>query len=245
MERNDKCFCGSGIKYKKCHLRINGESKLANMYRAINAYEVVCNEKNICNSCINGCSKCCSDFFFISENEFLMILEELLYRKEDINGYISKAKEAIKMISKIHPDVIKKLEEYMPTSFNGGLDSEYFNDVFNDSDLPKCIFLNDNNKCDIYNIRPVVCRCYGTTESCEYIKNHISQFKEKQKMLLESEIITNTKNEQSIIKRPYPIFYWFAFFLNEQYFNLTMTKVENIKNMKLDDYYNFNKMFIH
>lgn len=33
MERNDKCFCGSGKKYKKCHYHISGESKLADMYR--------------------------------------------------------------------------------------------------------------------------------------------------------------------------------------------------------------------
>lgn len=41
------------------------------------------------------------------------------------------------------------------------------------------------------------------------------------------------------------LFYWFGFFLNEEYYHLTMKKVENIKDMKLDDYYEFNKMFIH
>lgn len=245
MERNDKCFCGSGIKYKKCHLRINGESKLANIYRAINAYDIACKEKNIYNACINGCSKCCSDFFFISENEFLMIVEELLYRKENINNYITKAKDVMENINKTHPDVIKKLDEYMPTSFNEGLNSEYFKDDFNDSDLPKCIFLNENNKCTIYDIRPFVCRTYGTTKLCEYIKNPISSFEEEQKMILESKIITDIKNSEPIVKRPYPIFYWFGFFLEKEYYYLTMKKVENIKNMRLDDYYNFNKIFIH
>ena len=55
MERNDRCFCGSGIKYKKCHYRINGESKLANIYRAYNEYNNACIQKGICNNCRKGC----------------------------------------------------------------------------------------------------------------------------------------------------------------------------------------------
>ena len=73
MERNDRCFCGSGIKYKKCHYRINGESKLANIYRAYNEYDNACIQKGICNNCRKGCSQCCNDYFFISESEFLQI----------------------------------------------------------------------------------------------------------------------------------------------------------------------------
>ncbi len=244
MERNDKCFCGSGVKYKKCHYRINGESKLANMYRAIDIYDNICIDKNICNSCINGCSKCCSDFFFVPENEFLMIVEELLYRKEDITEYVAKAKKIIEKITIMHPEIMKKLDEYMPSSYNTGLDSEFFKDLFNDPNLPKCIFLDGNNKCSIYKIRPTICRIYGTTGVCEYINNPATEFEEKQKMILECEIITNSKNEQPIIKRPYPLFYWFGYFLDEKYYNITIKKVECIRDMKSDEYYNFNKMLI-
>lgn len=159
MERNDRCFCGSGIKYKKCHYRINGESKLANIYRAYNEYNNACIQKGICNNCRKGCSQCCNDYFFISESEFLQILEELIYRKININDYISKAKAVKKHIEKVHPEIIKKLNEFMPKSVDN-IDESFFKDSINPPDLPACIFL-DNNKCSIYNVRPSICRGYG------------------------------------------------------------------------------------
>ena len=169
MERNDRCFCGSGIKYKKCHYRINGESKLANIYRAYNEYNNACIQKGICNNCRKGCSQCCNDYFFISESEFLQILEELIYRKININDYISKAKAVKKHIQEVHPEIIKKLNEFMPKSVDN-IDESFFKDSINPPDLPACIFL-DNNKCSIYNVRPSICRGYGTTEECRIIKN--------------------------------------------------------------------------
>lgn len=239
MERNDKCFCGSGIKYKKCHYRIHAESKLANVYKVYNDYKNACAQKGICNACTKGCSQCCNDYFFVTENEFLLILEELLYRKADIKDYISRAKNVIDYVGKIHPEILKKLNECMPLSFDK-MDISFFRDTINPKDLPKCIFLDDNNRCSIYNVRPTICRGYGMTEVCEIINNEKKEFQENDKMYMETSVISRTDGMGSeIIKRPYPLFYWFAFFLDDPKYNLTMEKVKRIGNTKNDDYYDF------
>lgn len=240
MERNDKCFCGSGIKYKKCHYRIHAESKLANIYKVYNEYDNICIKKGICNNCIKGCSQCCSDYFFVTENEFLLILEELLFRKMNIDKYIDKAKEVMDYIGKFHIEIIEKLNESMPMSFDK-IDITFFQDSINPDDLPACIFL-ENNMCSIYSVRPSICRGYGTTEKCEKIKNMNCDFQEKNKMFMETSIISKNGNmESSILKRPYPLFYWFAYFLDDSKYNLTMEKVKRIGNTKNDDYYDFTK----
>ena len=95
MERNEKCFCGSGRKYKNCHYRINGESKLSNIYRKIYEYDKYCNEHGLCNMCDKNCSKCCSDYFYVDEMEFLTILEYMIHNKEfyGLNFYRTKILE--------------------------------------------------------------------------------------------------------------------------------------------------------
>ena len=244
MQRNDKCFCGSGLKYKKCHCRINSESKLAKMYMAYNCYDMACKEYEICNTCINECAKCCSDFFLVNESEFLMILEDLIHRNVDISEYVKKAKEVLEKIKERYPKLVDTLEECMPTIIDAGLDSKYFEDAFDLSGLPKCIFLDNRNKCSIYKIRPIICRGYGTTETCKYTKNPKIEIEEKQRLMEECLFITNSKMERPIVKRPYPLFYWFACFLDKQYCKTTIERLNNCKNMKLDDYYKYESSFI-
>lgn len=237
MERNDKCFCGSGKKYKKCHYRINGESKLANIYRAYYEYDMVCREKGICNNCINGCSRCCKDFFFISECEFLLILEELIHRGANIDTYINAAKNIMKNINENHPEIIDRMNEYMPTT-NKEIDPSFFIENFDSFDLPKCMFLNSENKCSIYSVRPIICRGYGTTETCRVMSNPKQEFPEKTKLHVEANIISSSNEmDKKIFKRPYPLFYWFAYFLDEEHYDLTMQKVKNIARMTSDEYY--------
>ena len=239
MERNDKCFCGSGKKYKKCHYHISGESKLADMYRKNAAFDEVCNNLGIGNTCINGCSECCKDYFFVSENEFLMIVEELLHRGENIKLYMEKAQKNKKIIAEKHPELLEKLEKIMPSGGRECLNSSYFRDNENPRDLPACIFLNGQHKCSIYNVRPFICRTYGTTEVCQFLSNNHIPLQEQINMM-ENTIIRSDDN-QSIMKRPYPLFYWFSEFLKKPYDFLTLTKVEKIKNNTEKEFYNFNR----
>lgn len=79
MKCNDLCFCGSGKKHKKCHFDINPSSKLADIYRAYKEFDKYAKNNNIYNNCISGCYRCCKGVrFFITENEFMIILDYIM-----------------------------------------------------------------------------------------------------------------------------------------------------------------------
>ena len=241
MERNDQCFCGSGKKYKKCHYRINGESKLAKIYKAQSEYDSYCQANGLCNNCIAGCSKCCHDFFFVTEMEFLTVLEYLDYNKYDISDYVTRAKKVLADIKLKYPLIIDKLDEYMPTTQTSRRpETTFFDDSFNSKDLPICIFVNEENKCSIYDVRPYVCRGYGTSETCVFINNNKIDFQEKVNLILEGDMLSSSVSEKTIIKRPYPLFYWFAYFLDEKYYDIVITKMRKFRDLKNDQYYDFN-----
>lgn len=100
-------------------------------------------------------------------------------------------------------------------------------------------FLNSENKCTIYNVRPGVCRCYGTTHCCDLIRNNNIEFPECEKMLLEGQLIKKY-NSPSIVKRPYPLFYWFSYFLEKPYYPIIKIKLEAIKTLSESQYYDLN-----
>lgn len=238
MERNDRCFCGSGKKYKKCHYGINEKSKLADMYKANVLFDKACTARAIVNNCISGCSECCKDYFFVSENEFLMILNWLLYKGENIHLYKEKALETLEIIKYRHPDIVEQLNKYMPKGGSETLDSNYFKDDEKIIDLPPCIFLNSERKCSIYECRPIVCRTYGSTTWCDIIKNGTIEIKETTDLYNASTFIYG-KNGALIMKRPYPIFYWFSFFLEEPFYSTMLLKATKFKDISESDYYDF------
>lgn len=77
----------------QCYNRIKVNSKLANMCHHVNRFDLKCKEMNISNMCVNNCVECCKDYFFVSENEFLMILEELIHKKEILVIIIKRPKK--------------------------------------------------------------------------------------------------------------------------------------------------------
>lgn len=238
MERNDKCFCGSGKKYKKCHLRINEKSKLASVHKAYTAYDKACADKGLCNNCPASCSTCCSDYFFASENEFLLILEWLMNQGEDIMYYKKKADESLELIKKSHPKLIEELEELMPQGGNEAVFSKYFNDLAKINGLPPCIFLNEERKCAIYECRPVVCRTFGSTTRCDVVGNSTVVFKEVEEMMQTSSVVSGVTGAP-MVKRPYPIFYWFSTFLKEPHLSTTLIKVSKSKDISESDFHDF------
>lgn len=147
QSRNDLCFCGSGKKYKKCHPNINPESIIAHQYRVVNFLE---KEILTCpyTVCKKGCGNCCTDDFEISVTEFFTILNylKITCTDEQIDKICSKASMKISSVS-------------------FASDSE---DVI----FSRCIFLNETSDCcDIYEVRPIICRKYGHYENtdCEII----------------------------------------------------------------------------
>jgi len=95
--------------------------------------------------CVSGCNKCCNISVPMSYDEFNEIMYFLLANKGSEYTYQIFAK-------------------------NMGF--------LNESNQPLCPFLepkNNRNCCSIYNIRPWICRVYGTTAlTCNLITNPIS-----------------------------------------------------------------------
>lgn len=238
MERNDKCFCGSGKKYKKCHYRIKEKSKLADMYKANLVFDEACITRGVSNNCISDCSECCKDFFFVTENEFLMILEALLNNGADINLYKEKAKRSLEIIKKVYPDIIERLDRFMPTGGNIMALYDFFKDNENPVGIPTCIFLNSEKKCAVYECRPIICKMYGSTTTCQYIGNMPLVLQEGTD-LNKANTIIYSKEGSPLIKRPYPIFYWFSFFLDEPYYSTVLLKLSKFRDVSESEYYDF------
>lgn len=241
MGRNAPCFCGSSKKKKKCHSQIKENSKLANMYRVNRSYDNYMDELGIRNTCPVNCNECCSHYFLVSENEFLMILEYLLSKgKEEFKKITDSAKEYEFYFEKNFPEQYKQLDSYMPASGNFFERRSFFDVSSHLMNIQPCIFLNDKGKCDVYEVRPHVCRTYGSSSGCYKLNNQEMFFKELDN-LRESHILIKDSSQNSIAKRPYPLFYWFSFFLNEVYADLTLEKMQKIRDLSELNYYEFSK----
>ncbi|MCB6916224.1 YkgJ family cysteine cluster protein [Enterococcus avium] len=235
MSRNDPCFCGSGKKTKKCHSSIKENTKLADICIANVSFDRKVNQEKIQANCRENCSACCSDFFFVSENEFLLILDGLERKggKKLIDNYIQKALEYQSYLMEKYPETLKALDSFMPQGTPNESKS-YFNDNFDWDRSKPCIFL-ESGKCTIYENRPLICRTYGVCDTCEIICNPTRHFEEEKK-LLEGMMLNG---DEVILKRPYPLFYYFSYFLREEYFDQVMTKLSLIRTLPEYQYTNY------
>lgn len=209
------------------------------MYRKNAAFDEACQNLEITNLCVDGCSICCSDYFFVSENEFLMIAENLMSEGESIESYIEKAKNTEKIIQEQYPELIEKMNKNMSGGQHDFLSSEYFLDTERLEDFPKCIFLNKHHKCSIYNVRPIICRTYGTMDCCDIIANPKVSIQQQDELM--KNMLIRSKDKKVIIKRPYPLFYWFARFFDKPLVEVTYRKIEQIRKATETDYFEFSK----
>lgn len=238
MSRNSPCFCGSGKKTKKCHATINSGSKLADICRANREFDQDVQLHGKGAKCPAGCSACCNDFFFVSENEFLLILDRLQREggNDLINTYRQKAKDYEVYVKEYFPGILEKLDTFMPATKNQ-LDKSFFNDDFLWVRSKSCIFLKEG-RCSIYEDRPVVCRKYGVSVLCEVIDNDVYS-SDKDVALDESAII---RGDNSLhIKRPYPLFYYFSALLEPPYYERTMRKLTMIRTKSEKEYATYTK----
>lgn len=93
MENNNLCFCGSGMKKKKCHPDIHEKSLFATL---LHYYKELDDEsKTVQNPlCKKGCNECCESTFSVSQSELFMILNSLKITDE-IAIYKAKADEIV------------------------------------------------------------------------------------------------------------------------------------------------------
>lgn len=118
-------------------------------------------------SCRQGCGHCCKLLVLTSKLEKEYIDEYLSshYSEEEI----AKFKEKIKK----HKELLSKIIVYRDGSFNKDIKNEYL------SYRIPCAFLDENENCSIYEVRPFICRKYlvfDSPEVCSALTKDTTQY---------------------------------------------------------------------
>lgn len=189
--RNTLCFCGSGKKQKKCHPDINPDSLIAHQYRIMHLID---KEIQSCpyTICKLGCNECCTDDFKITVSEFFTILNYLKISctNEQIDKIISLAKYKIATINR--------------------------DESSGEITISKCLFIKDTDgSCDIYEVRPIICRKYGyyTNAHCDKISSNEQAAKalmNNSSVDTVNERLIFTVNGKNVTQPLKTIAYWFS-----------------------------------
>lgn len=246
MGRNDLCFCGSGLKQKKCHKGINEKSKWAAIYKANKAFDEAVEVSQRGSLCPTTCSICCDALFPVSEEDFLFIIDYLCHGDLDLlDEKIASAWIISDHIQKHFPKYWQELSGEMETTYDWhNIERKYFgNDFQLSASLPRCMFLSREGRCEIYEQRPQVCRSFGTDYPCSISQNKVTEEGIESSSNLSgvhNSIGSNTR--QRLVKRPYPLFYWFTYFLEDDFSRRVILKnLSMFKSTSEDAYFRKHK----
>lgn len=152
--------------------------------------------------CIEKCHSCCSDYFYISEWEFYTILFYIQneYEPQYTFDKINYSKKQLNLIRSNYHD---EYEHLNGLCFDSSIESTF---------RPKsnlhivCPFLNDSGLCDIYPVRPMICREYGRIKHC------YCDFLPQTKLIDINGFSDNNRIEKLYspygLRKPYPIIDW-------------------------------------
>jgi Fe-S-cluster containining protein len=167
MGRNNDCFCGSGLKQKKCHPDIHPDSAVARLlkfyYRLDTDIAEYQKGREDQIACKKGCSSCCSDLFLISIPEFCLIMREIQKWNRSMLDILSyKTVKAWLAFEQASPEAAAR---FASVSHDKDSIIDDLNLAIEINHLPEpCPFLFDNI-CSIYKVRPMVCRIHGVVKS--------------------------------------------------------------------------------
>lgn len=250
---NDPCFCGSGLKTKKCHRDIDANSafaRLITLYNGVDA-QIAKNTGNI--RCRKGCSSCCHEHFNISPVEFYFIMYSIYLRDgmDKVHELIDKGYKFWTEFESMYPEDAKNLRKNLTGSTNIDQNTiRTFSGIADDfkriSDTP-CMFLNEETKsCSIYDFRPLVCRTYGvgyTTKidvpfmMCEHIQDGLEYQNEMADLTsfrnAEAELtaVLVKELESVVIERNYPIFYFLK--IQKDMIEVMLRKIDEYRSFSL------------
>lgn len=157
------------------------------------------------NHCKTNCSSCCYDYFFVTEGEFYLILLYLVEYKDKnyIKNIINKALKQKENLSDLYSSEYNRINTRVKTNTN-------INEISYDTSTIKleypCPFLN-LGKCDIYTVRPLVCRLYGCV--CESNCPEIKKCKKSIYQTVDYRTIAKMEVIGNNYRRPYPLCIWF------------------------------------
>lgn len=119
-------------------------------------FEKVEKEFPECVKCRQGCADCCHALFDLTLIEALYInhhFRKIYDNRPDAKAVlVKKANAADRQVYKIKRNAFKKVESGTPEE-----------DVLAELAMERirCPLLNENNRCDMYDYRPITCRFYG------------------------------------------------------------------------------------
>lgn len=107
-----------------------------------------------CVTCKIGCSDCCHALFDLSLIEALYINSQFnkIFQGQEKERLLEKANRADRKIYKVKRKAHKELEA-------GKSESQILEEIA--AVKIRCPMLNDDDQCEIYDIRPITCRLYG------------------------------------------------------------------------------------
>lgn len=175
--------------------------------------------------CKRGCNLCCNDLFYVSRAEYYTIKNHLLSsHTNELEMYVSKAKVLYKQFKN---DLPEEYEHLMQTTTIENIE-DLLNPKESNLRFKMCLF-NDpqTGSCNIYDVRPFVCRIYGIAWDsdlfCENIQKEVSSWRffrksrVKKRMIqispirhLHQKLISFESRSQQIKDKPMPLIYWFA-----------------------------------
>ena len=176
--------------------------------------------------CAKGCASCCSQFFEISEVEYIIILNHLKeWNKVKLDNLIEIADIYSQVLEKHHNKFYKKYfsEDAAAEEFSG---DHYYRDSERYKIHIPCVFLSEEGACTIYQVRPLICRTTGVGfkhnfefgNVCREIRSIFwsrrwqADLREFQNDILsvnwlEWNTSMDASNYQAIERRQYPIFH--------------------------------------
>jgi len=179
--------------------------------------------------CAKGCSSCCSQFFEISELEFMLIFESINDLSAEKKQLLAQRAEALFSVFKEHwPSFYE--DYFSPKTSTLSTDDYYKHPERFDVSLA-CVFLSKDGYCEIYDRRPTTCRTTGVGFQqlinfgavCNYIKSGITtplwqaNLRPFRHSIDEIKWLPDPKNPEQY-KRQYPMFYYiYDLFINDQY----------------------------
>jgi Fe-S-cluster containining protein len=165
-------------------------------------FKRVINEYPECYRCKKGCSDCCYALFDIGLVEALYInhhFKEKFQNKEPNREANKKQEKIIERANKADRTVYKlKRDAYKEVVEKGKSEDEIIARMALERIM--CPLLNDDDKCSLYEYRPITCRLYGIPISIAEMSHTCgrSGFKEKNKyQTVKMEIIQNKLYEIS------------------------------------------------
>ncbi len=121
-------------------------------------FKRVCSEHSECVKCKIGCSDCCYALFDLTLIEALYVNLQFnnRFKGREREQLIDKANNADRQVYKIKKKAYKDLE-------SGRDEADILNDI--SMERVRCVLLNEEEMCDLYEYRPITCRLYGIPTS--------------------------------------------------------------------------------